>query len=872
MDKDQFKGRAFKITASELNGLGMDRLPLQFKSAEHLILSSPAALSFNSPGAEGFGVKRASLTVPGSVLLVVSPGCCGRNTSGIGDRPEYRDRFFFLDMDEADIVTGRHLNKIPEAAARVAEEVLKRTGKKPSVIMICITCVDALLGTDMDRVSRKAEEKAGVPVRPSYMYALTREGKKPPMVHIRQSIYSLLEKRKKVSTSINILGFFSPLAKDCELYDVFRSMGIKNIREVSACRDYDEFTDMGEANFNVVLNPEARPAAADLEERLKIPYIELKRLYQMDKIESQYKALGKALGARVDVSAQKEAAREAIESFKGIFKDREELPSFAVGEIMNGDPFELAYALIREGFTVSEIFGTVTEENFIYIRKIAELSPDTEIMSNLDPGMLYYENDGLKTDITIGKDAAYYHPESRHLNWNGDTQPFGFSGVRRLFEELRGLFDSAAKAPEDGVRLRYYSDKKEGPEGVRVLKPAMPAEINILKQGSAGYVDGREADVRGMRLFLPPFAPDQSGASSIFYGLGGLTVICDAGGCAGNVCGFDEPRWLDEKSAIFSAGLRDMDAILGRDDHLVEKIKRAASVIDAPFAAVIGTPVPAVIGTDYKAIKRMAEKDTGLKVIGIDTTGTGLYDEGAEKAYLELFKAFAAEKTASEAADMVPADCMTEGLSDDPERLPGDGFTGIIGASPLDMLSKDPGRFFAHALGNDGICCYGADGGLNAFKRAAYANKNIVVAPSGLKAAQYLKERFGVPFITAYPGADRILSEITPYDPDKGIYKGKRVLIVHQEILAAELCRLITERGAKEAYAATWFKSEGKAKAMSGEAGLEKIMAETDPDIIIADAVTIPYIKSFLDRELTFIDLPHFAVSGRQTDITYDRQ
>ena len=425
---------------------------------------------------------------------------------------------------------------------------------------------------------------------------------------------------------------------------------------------------------------------------------------------------------------------------------------------------------------------------------------------------------------------------------------------------MYGLFNSAPKAPEDGVRLRYYSDKKEGPEGVSLLKPAMPAEplenakrgpaeSDVREQDGAGPVNGREAFVRGMRLFLPPFAPDQSGASSVFYGLGGLTVICDAGGCAGNVCGFDEPRWLNEKSAIFSAGLRDMDAILGRDDHLVEKIKRAASVIDANFAAVIGTPVPAVIGTDYKAIKRMAEKDTGLKVMGIDTTGTGLYDEGAEKAYIELFKAFAAERSESEAADMGPADCITEGMSGNQKRLPVDGFTGIIGASPLDMLSKDPGRFFADALGTDDICCYGADGGLDAFKRAAYAKKNIVVAPSGMKAAQYLKERFGVPFITAYPGADRILSEITPDDPDKDIYKGKRVLIVHQEILAAELCRLIMEHGAKEAHAATWFKSEGGARAMS-----------------------IPYIESFIDRELTFIDLPHFAVSGRQTDIIYDRQ
>lgn len=63
--------------------------------------------------------------------------------------------------------------------------------------MICITCVDALLGTDMERVCRKAEEKVDIPVRPCYMYALTREGRKPPMVHVRQSLYSSLSHRRK---------------------------------------------------------------------------------------------------------------------------------------------------------------------------------------------------------------------------------------------------------------------------------------------------------------------------------------------------------------------------------------------------------------------------------------------------------------------------------------------------------------------------------------------------------------------------------------------------------------------------------------------------------------------------------------------------
>ena len=126
--------KAYFCTAEELEQRGKDNLPKQFQSGEHLIYSSPATLAFNSPGAEGFGVKRAGLAVPGSIMLIVAPGCCGRNTSMISSMKEYNNRFFYLCMDETDIVTGRHLKKIPKAVASICESL----EKKPSVVMICI--------------------------------------------------------------------------------------------------------------------------------------------------------------------------------------------------------------------------------------------------------------------------------------------------------------------------------------------------------------------------------------------------------------------------------------------------------------------------------------------------------------------------------------------------------------------------------------------------------------------------------------------------------------------------------------------------------------------------------------------------------------
>ena len=419
---------AYYCTVGELAQLGKDAIPPQLISNTHLIYSSPATLAFNSPGAEGFGVKRAGLAVPGSIMLIVAPGCCGRNTSMISSMREYHDRFFYLMMDETDIVTGRHLKKIPKAVKEICESV----EKKPSVVMICITCVDALLGTDMERICRKATEEVGLPVRPCYMYALTREGRKPPMVHVRQSLYSLLEPKKKKGNVVNLLGFFSPLVDDCELYDLLRQAGVKTIHEISRCQDYDEYLTMAEANFNVVLHPEARFAAEDFHDRLKIPFIELTRLYQIDKIASQYRVFGAAIGAEFDDEKPRAQAQAAVDQFRENYPDA----SFAIGECMNGDSFELSLALVRYGFAVKEIYGTLTAENFIYLKQLAKLSPDTKVFSNLEPTMLYYDAADCGVNLTIGKDAGYYHPECPNVVWNQDRQPYGYAGVRRLFETL----------------------------------------------------------------------------------------------------------------------------------------------------------------------------------------------------------------------------------------------------------------------------------------------------------------------------------------------------------------------------------------------------------------------------------------------------
>lgn len=423
--------RAYYITAKELTERGADNLPEELVSSKHMIYSSPATLDFNSPGAKGFGVKRAGLVVPESVMLLVAPGCCGRNTALLNELG-YNEKFFYLLLDDTDIVTGRYLKKIPQACAEIVEEL----DYTPSAIMICVTCVDALLGTDMERVCRNSAEKSGVPAVPAYMYALTREKRLPPMGLARKSIYSLLEPSKRVSSECNILGFFTALEDGCEIYELLRQAGIKKIREVGRCKTFDEYKEMSRANFNLVLNPEARYAAQDMQDRLGIPFIELVRLYRIDKIHNQYKLLAQAIGAEFDDGKFYDDTYDTVTAFREKYGEL----SFAVGECLNADSFELALALCEYGFKVAEIYGTVGERNFVFIKKLAQISPDTRIYSNLSPTMMNYERD-VKIDAAVGNDAAYYHRDLPSVGFNDEAQPFGYRGVKLLFEQLEKAMD-----------------------------------------------------------------------------------------------------------------------------------------------------------------------------------------------------------------------------------------------------------------------------------------------------------------------------------------------------------------------------------------------------------------------------------------------
>ena len=828
--QDSASRAAYSITVQELahriEEHGAGGIPPELRTDAHLICNTPAAIDFNSPGAQGFGVKRAGLSVPGSIMLLVSPGCCGRNTAALSGSGHYGERFAYLALDEADIVTGSHLQRIPEA---VCAFVASRR-ERPSVVMVCLTCADALLGTDMERVCRKAEAAAGVPVRPCYMYALTRESQRPPMQAVRETIYGLLQPRQKWARQANLLGFFTPVARDSELFSLLGQAGIRKAAELARCQTYEEFASLAAANFNLVLADEAMGAALALEKRLGIPAIRLRRLYETAKITKQYQALAHILGiAPEDFTAAevREQAEQAADAFCQQY-GRETV--LALGSRLNANPFELALALVRRGLAVREILAVPSAADAFYLRELARCSPSTRIYSLLEPTMLCYREDRAVT-LALGADACLCHPHAKHVTWNDEEQPFGYQAVRALFERM------AAAMSGDEDNDIDTADKEAAESSDELPVRESPHTVSSLPR---------------LSLALPPFAPDTAGAAAVLYPLGGMTVIVDAGGCAGNICGFDEPRWQEdaEPSAVFSAGLRDMDAIMGRDANLVAKIREAAAELTVSFVGLVSTPVPAIIATDFRAVCRMVEKETGLPTIAVRTDGTRLYDRGASAACDALVQKFTA---------LIPHDAMRTGL-------------GVLGLTPLDFSREE--RASLHALlGREDTPIRFFDR-LDDFREAARLKELLVVSPAGLKAARRLQRQWGIPIRAELPPAfihkafSGVLSRLAALLQDG---QQREILIVHQQILANGLRRAIRQRcPALSAGAVTVGSFFALDRALQREGDLHfrdeqdfHAYLQAHPDaIVIGDALLARAVPEPFGG--TLLDLPHFALSGRK--------
>ncbi len=106
-------------------------------------------------------------------------------------------------------------------------------------------------------------------------------------------------------------------------------------------------------------------------------------------------------------------------------------------------------------------------------------------------------------------------PEAPNVQWITDIQPFGYRAVSGLY---RALTEAVRSRSRGSYSSAISLGTKEQPQILQA-----DSEAHVHK-----YADGinRRSLPAGFRRFTTPFAPDQSGAVSVLYDMGGICVIC----------------------------------------------------------------------------------------------------------------------------------------------------------------------------------------------------------------------------------------------------------------------------------------------------------------------------------------------------------
>ena len=262
---------------------------------------------------------------------------------------------------------------------------------------------------------------------------------------------------------------------------------------------------------------------------------------------------------------------------------------------------------------------------------------------------------------------------------------------------------------------------------------------------------------------IPVYTGDVSGVCSALFELGGMIVMHDPSGCNSTYNTHDEIRWYDHDSLIFISGLNEMEAIMGSDEDLIRDITESAGIYSPKFIAVANSPIPYITGMDFDAICRLAEEETGIPAFYITTNGMHDYTRGAGLAFRQLAERFVLSHQSDRAGEDIweNRENGSEQSAHEAIQAESAGKNGnrplrcnILGVTPLDFAaaaSVDSLRSKVEAAGFEIVSCWAMGDSLEDIRNSAYADVNLLVASSGLPAAQYMFRQFGIPFTAGLP-------------------------------------------------------------------------------------------------------------------------
>jgi len=409
-------------------------------------------LEYTCPSHGGWGMVRIGMLIPESHQLFVCPSACGRHGALGAIKQGLKNRLSYLYLEESDVISG-----YDDAIYDAVDELLRRLYERPKVLIVFVSCLDDLIGTDGDAVIDELSVRyPDVKFRMGHMNPIQSDSDEPPLVSIWKNVYSLMERdAEECIPAVNMLGNYVPIDEDGEFHELMALLGMK-ICHVGNCETYQELKEMGNSCLNLLVTPPVEKVARQLKREQGMDYIFAPVKYDFEEIKEEYQTIFDKFSemgvisevamvggdttdamdhfrvrAEQIISAAENKARKAIEDAREAVGER----SLYVDYSAFVDPFRVAAFFHKEGFPIKRVYAKDIDENQEEYRYLVEQT-DVEIVhiKGHDIVNKWKESD---EGIAIGLEAAYVSGAKHVVSVFQDEKMFGFHGVCLLMEKLK---------------------------------------------------------------------------------------------------------------------------------------------------------------------------------------------------------------------------------------------------------------------------------------------------------------------------------------------------------------------------------------------------------------------------------------------------
>ncbi|MBE6404176.1 MAG: nitrogenase [Lentisphaerae bacterium] len=391
-----------------------------------------AELEFNAPARGMWNIVHTGMLIPQSHQIFVCAQGCLRGVILTAAEMNAMDRMSFVTVEESDLFNGRLESNVIEGTSAILSEM----PLKSRAVLLFLSCVQLFAGCDMSVIYRELRERfPEVDFIECLMHPTMRKSGLTPDAFMRKQLYAPLKENTPVRENcVNIIGNDRVTAASSELIQILKTNGFC-VRDIAACRDYDEYLAMAESLYNISYYPTARAGNEFLCRRLQRKFLHLPLSYSFEEIAENYKILGSSLNVNIDTTEFRKSAEKALHDARNVIGDMPVVIDYTA-TLRN---LSLARLLLENGFNVKRIYTDVMipeeKADFEFLQK---KYPELMIYPTLHPAMRF----AIKTPgtgdefLAIGQKAACFTGTRHLVNIVSGGGWYGFDGITQMCKAL----------------------------------------------------------------------------------------------------------------------------------------------------------------------------------------------------------------------------------------------------------------------------------------------------------------------------------------------------------------------------------------------------------------------------------------------------